>query len=306
MRKGRFLEILTSQLEHILCEGTFTVRSPEYIPNRHTGDLVEVDVTLRGKIGSTDVLVALECRDRPKRQGINWIRELSTKKDDVGASAIVAVSSGGFTKDAEAEAVVRGVVLKSLAHLSEDEIAGTILGLKVDALRPRYLLKGFGGISYVPFMIYPNNPPEFDMEDLWKLVRSPSKKGLYDKKEKNWISFSGLLERAEWAAVLRSVKVNEKREFEVSIPSTFDDDGIPNVPRYHLYKEEVSDAFIGFSRLTIIADIWYELEPAELSNAFKYSDSDKCIARVAEFNLAPKGKPADVLQVFLVSKEDAP
>lgn len=222
MRAGRYLEILTSQLEHILGAGTLSVKSPEYIPNRHTGLPVEVDVTLRGKIGSTDILVALECRDRPdERQGINWIRELATKRDDIGASAIVAVSSGGFTKDAIAEAAVRQVYLKCLSRLSEDDIADSILGLEVEVLRPRYLLNGFAQISYVPFMLDPQKPPVFDMEDIWKLVRSPSEKGLYDKQEDKWISFKDLIDTAEWEPVIRNIQYNQKKKVEVNVPCTF-------------------------------------------------------------------------------------
>src|SRR5450759_2136974 len=104
MRKGRDLEMLVAQLEHILGEGTFSVRSPEFIPNRHTGDPVEVDVTLRGRVGSSEVLIALECRDRKKPGDVNWIRELHSKQDDIGASTMVAVARAGFTKDAKAEA----------------------------------------------------------------------------------------------------------------------------------------------------------------------------------------------------------
>lgn len=303
MRPGRYLEILTSQLENILGAGTLVVKSPERIRSRRIGKYVEVDVTLRGKIGSTDVLVALECRDRKGPQDINWIRELATKKEDIGASVIVAVSSDGFTSDAEAEAAAYGVVLKTLSRLSEDEVADTILDLKIDVLRPRYLLNGFAQIAYVPFILYPAKPPEFDMEDLWRLVRSPSKQDLYDKKEDKWISFSELLATADWAPALRNVRVNEKQTFEVPIPCTFDNSGLRNQPRYHLYKKSIPDAFIGFSRLTIIAELWYEPEPAELSAVFNYSEANHCIARVAEFNLAPLGRPADILRVFQVTQE---
>lgn len=303
MRACRYLEILTSQLEHILGAGTLTVQSPEIIHNRHTGDPVEVDVTLRGRIGSTDVLVALECRDRSKPQDVNWIRELATKKDDIGASVMVAVSRSGFTKGATNLAATHGVVLKILSRLSEDEIADSILGLQVEVLRPRYLLNGFAQISYVPFMQDPYKPPVFDMEDLWKLVRSPSEQGLYDKKEDKWILFSDLLATAEWEPAIRNMNLSQKQKVEVTVPCTFVSPWRDNEPRYHLYKDPVPESFVGFSKMTILAEIWYEPEPAELSAAFKYSEADHCIARVAEFNLAPKGRPADVLQVILISRE---
>ena len=303
LRPGRYLEILTAQLEHILGAGTLTVKSPERFRNRHTGHSVEVDVTLRGKIGSTDILVALECRDRSGPQGVDWIWELATKKDVIGASVIVAVSRDGFTRDAIDEANVKGVILKTLSRLSEDEIADTVLGLQVEVLRPRYLLNGFAQISYVPFMLDPYEPPVFDMEDLWKLVRSPSEQGLYDKMEDKWISFSELLAMAEWEPVIRNLNLSQKKKVEVTVPCTFVSSWRDSEPRYHLYKDPVPKSFVGFSRMTILAEVWYEPEPAELSAAFKYSEADHCIARVAKFNLAPKGRPADVLQVVLIDRE---
>lgn len=307
MRAGRYLEQLTGQLEHLLGSGTLIVRSPEYIPNRHTGDRVEVDVTLRGKIGSTDILVAIECRDRSGRQDINWIRELATKKDDIGASAIVAVSSNGFSKDASAEAAVRGVIIKTLSRLSEEEIAKAILGLQVNIFRPVYLFKGFGDLSFVPFMIHVDKPaPMLDVEELWKLARNPSERGLYDKKDEKWISFSELLERGKWKEAIQNVKIGEKVTIEVPIPSTFESHWRSDEPHYHLYNEDEPDSFIGLCKMNILAEVWYEAEPAELSAAFKYSEDDHCIARVAEFNLAPIGRPADVLQVFFINGEPNP
>jgi len=304
LRAGRYLELLTSQLEHILGAGTLTVKSPEYFRDPRTGDTIEVDVTLRGKIGSTDILVALECRDRAGRQGINWIRELATKKDDIGASTIVAVSRDGFTGPAIAKAVEKGVVLKTLSRLTEDEIAEAILGLRVDLFRPVYLFKGFGDLSFVPFMIHIDKPaPILDVEELWKLARDPSKQGLYDKKEEKWISFSELLERGKWKEAVQNVKVGEKVKVEVPIPSMYASSSRSDEPRYHLYNKDETDAFIGLCRMNILAEVWYEKEPAALSSAFKYSEDDRCIARVAEFNLAPIGRPADVLQVFFLNGE---
>lgn len=307
MRPGRYLEQLTGQLEHLLGTGTLTVQSPEYIRNRHTGDLVEVDVTLRGRIGSTDILVAIECRDRSGRQDVNWIRELATKKDDIGASAIVAVSSNGFSKDATAEAAVRGVILKTLTRLSGEEIAEAILGLQIDLFRPVYLFKGFGDLSFVPFMLEIDTPtPILDVNELWKLAREPSKRDLYDKKEEKWISFTDLLERGKWKEAIQNLNVGQKVSIEVPIPSTYESPWRNDEPRYHLYDQAKPESFIGLSKMNILAEVWYEAEPAELSAAFNYSEDDHCIARVAEFNLAPIGRPADVLQVFFINGEPNP
>lgn len=51
--------------------------------------------------------------------------------------------------------------------------------------------------------------------------------------------------------------------------------------------------------MKVLTEVWCEPEPAELSAVFKYSEA----ARIAEFNLALSGRPADVLKVFLINRE---
>lgn len=300
MRAGRYLEVLVGQLEHLLGVGTLTVRSPEFIPNRHTGDPVEVDVTLRGRVGSTDVLVALECRDRGKREGVNWIRELATKRDDIGAAAIVAVSRSGFTKDATAEAASRGVVLKTLLRLSEKEIAEAVLGLRVDVLRARYLVTAIAQVSYRGFFIDLRDPsPKLTIEDLRDLAAHPSELRLFDEKERKPVSFQDLLGMADWELAFRIAGEGSPHTAEVRVPCNFVDEYGREAERYRWFLGR--DCGILFSTLTLVADVWYEREPAELSAVFEYSEESRCIARVAEIDLTPLGRPQDVLQVFLIS-----
>jgi hypothetical protein len=62
-RQGRALEQLVAGLEKVLGPTDVVIQSPEYILGPNTGDLREVDVTLRTKVGSSDLLVMIECRD---------------------------------------------------------------------------------------------------------------------------------------------------------------------------------------------------------------------------------------------------
>src|SRR5205809_423690 len=101
-RKGRFLEILVAQLEGLLAPEGIVVTSPEVF--RQNGKIIaEIDVTLRGKFGSSEIFVGLECRARPGDgpQGVPWIRDIKGKKDQCGVDKMIAVSTTGFVPGAE-------------------------------------------------------------------------------------------------------------------------------------------------------------------------------------------------------------
>jgi hypothetical protein len=120
--KGRFLEVLAALLERTL--GTEAeITTPDWLPDRHTGELREVDVALRTRVGSTDVLIIAECRDRSRPQDVRWIEEIASKAVSVGASRAIAVSSSGFTAPAKAKASILGVEVRELRELTSATVA---------------------------------------------------------------------------------------------------------------------------------------------------------------------------------------
>ncbi len=121
-RAGRRLELLVQGLEQLLAEAPVEIRSPDYIMGRLSGQRREVDVSLRSRVGSVDVLVIIECRDRGKAQGVTWIEQLASKREDVGADKAVAVSAAGFTLAARNFACSEQVELRSFEELSADVV----------------------------------------------------------------------------------------------------------------------------------------------------------------------------------------
>lgn len=134
---GRLAELLVEHFERILGPDV-EVRSPERIRGRHTGRRREVDVTLRRRVGTTDVLVAFECRDRKSPQDVRWIEELASKRNDVGASVMVAVSTSGFTEAARRSAEAYEVLLRELTQIGAEEIGRWFLRTQVSVPRWRF------------------------------------------------------------------------------------------------------------------------------------------------------------------------
>jgi hypothetical protein len=84
-----------------------------------SGQEREVDITLRSHVGTTPVLIAIECRDRKIKSDVTWIEQLNTKKRDIQASKMIAVSSSGFSEAAAAVARVYGIETRTLRSLAQ-------------------------------------------------------------------------------------------------------------------------------------------------------------------------------------------
>ncbi|MCW3099146.1 MAG: hypothetical protein JWL77_4764 [Chthonomonadaceae bacterium] len=98
------------------------VTSPDRIRCKITGHLREVDASVRTKIGTSDILVTIECRQRKPKQDVTWIEQLAAKKSNIGASHTIAVSHTGFSQEAEAVARHHGIDLRQLSDVSAAEV----------------------------------------------------------------------------------------------------------------------------------------------------------------------------------------
>jgi hypothetical protein len=87
-------------------------------PDPDTGQLRQIDITItkHGKI------THVECRKRASKQDVMWIEELVGRKDSLGADKMIAVSASGFTKPAIIKAKAKGIFLRDLQALTEEEI----------------------------------------------------------------------------------------------------------------------------------------------------------------------------------------
>ena len=120
-RGGKFLEILVKNLQEFLANEEITVTSPEEF-HEDGKKIGEIDVTLRGKFGSGSIFVGIECRDRAKPQGRDWIREIYGKKDDLNVDKMIAVSSSGFAGPAINLAKEVGIDLLTIEDASRIDL----------------------------------------------------------------------------------------------------------------------------------------------------------------------------------------
>ena len=115
-------EQLVARIEADASPLGLTVTSPDRIRCQITGRLREVDASVRTQIGTSRILVTIECRKRRIKQDVTWIEQLATKKHAIGATKTIAVSSSGFSPEAEAAARHHGIDLRRLSAVSAAEI----------------------------------------------------------------------------------------------------------------------------------------------------------------------------------------
>jgi RecG-like helicase len=105
-----------------LSDREVNIKSPDYIEDKVTGEKREVDISIRGNVGSHQILIIIEVRDRSKRQDVTWIEQLATKRDDVGANKAIAVSTYGFSKGAERKAELKNIELRTIEQITKESI----------------------------------------------------------------------------------------------------------------------------------------------------------------------------------------
>ena len=128
-RAGCQFETLIAELEGLLARTPVTVTSPDRIRGAHSGELREVDASVRGRFGSIDLLVILECRERRRRADVTWIEQLASNADDVGAHQAIAVSRSGFSPAARRVAEERHMTLRGFEPVEPSEIFAWLEGL---------------------------------------------------------------------------------------------------------------------------------------------------------------------------------
>ncbi|MEE9129290.1 MAG: hypothetical protein V3T84_04680 [Phycisphaerales bacterium] len=120
----REFEKLVARIERAIGPVGGIVRSPDYVRDSVTGELREVDASIRTQEDVPPIRI-LECRDRARVEDVIWIEQLVTKSRDHGV-ATTAVSSKGFSRSATTKANHYGIETRQISELTQDEMLGWV------------------------------------------------------------------------------------------------------------------------------------------------------------------------------------
>jgi len=119
---GDDLEQMVAKIEKSLLDKSFSVEVGKRIYDEESNmQIAEVDISIKGFVGSVPLWTDIECRNRPSNgpQGRSWIRELKGKKDDINCDIMIAVSSTGFTETAKQLAKEKNIILREVVELKD-------------------------------------------------------------------------------------------------------------------------------------------------------------------------------------------
>ena len=120
----REFEKLVARIERALAPKGAVIKSPDRIRDIYTGSLREVDASIRYRVGTTPILITVECRKRDAIQDDTWMEQLVTKKHKIGAAKTIAVSSSGFTEPAIKTAHYYGIEIRKIEEITPNDICG--------------------------------------------------------------------------------------------------------------------------------------------------------------------------------------
>lgn len=121
---GKRLEQLVAFIEGRLLPGGFTVETRKPVYDDSGVQIAELDILIKGQLGTASYSSLIECRDRPS-DGVapaSWIEQLYGRRRRFNFAKVMAVSTTGFAQGAKELAEQFGIELRALKDLSEEEV----------------------------------------------------------------------------------------------------------------------------------------------------------------------------------------
>ncbi len=214
----REFELLVTRIEAALAPLGATVKSPDRILDRISGNLREVDASIKLSTGGSEVLVTLECRDRQGIEDNTWIEQLVTKRDSIGAVKTIAVSSRGFSEPALRKAAHYGIEARVMREIEPADVV-RLLKLRVRERCYRSELRGLR-FGFAP-TDGAGDPPQLSRNVLDQLKTGASNAPIFHRDGGDLLSWNDM-----W-------KVLQQRDF-AALYGAVRTDGAPTETRLHL------------------------------------------------------------------------
>ena len=275
IRPGRALEQLVAELERVLGPTDVVITSPDKIVGKLSKQEREVDVSLRASVGSAEILVIIECRDRQGAQDVRWIEELATKREDVGADKGIAVSPTGFSTAAQNMARAKAIDLRTFADITAPEIfrwlsltTVTVRVRRVELTKVRF---GVGEASL---------QPAAEVLSALGSPNAPTAPILRNKADGGLTSLHELWKRLPKGELFEGLPPHTRKSVTLNV--AFPD---PDA-RYEIMTtggmKEVADAEIS-------GEIWYEPREVALTRYYEYVGEGRALVQTAEVELEHEG-----------------
>lgn len=119
-KQGKIFEDLVYTIAKCLHERAEVVLDDKLV-DKTTGRKRQIDISIRLKDGPTEFLAIVEARDRSRPVGVEYIEQVKSKCEAVGANKAVIVSNKGFYKTALEKARVYAIDTFTLREAREND-----------------------------------------------------------------------------------------------------------------------------------------------------------------------------------------
>jgi hypothetical protein len=283
-RKGREFEKLVALLEQSLTPQGITVTSPEYFCGKQSSSRREVDISLRSKMGSSPILIIIECRERDGSEDVRWVEEVISKIKDIGADKAVIVSSCGFTEGAMNMAKSNGIEIRTLSEVDPKEFSSWlgIQGIKIIYRKVNFLdtLIQFTKDTPSSFTI----PPQINVQDkIFRMKKTGKNVCLHDL----WLM-------GKTNVLYESLKPNEeKKPIPIRLRFDVENDGC---------QMEGTEGFADIDFIQFFAEIWIE-KKIEPFKGRRYKNSSDTLSETVENDIEINGQKK-IISIHNIPQKD--
>jgi hypothetical protein len=122
---GKDLEALVALIEKFHLPPGFEITTNDRVYNDDKIQIAEFDIQVKGRLGTTDLLWLIECRDRPSEGAAprSWIEQLMGRRIASGFNKVTAVSTTGFAAGASELAQEQGIEIREVRSLTAEHFA---------------------------------------------------------------------------------------------------------------------------------------------------------------------------------------
>lgn len=273
IKKGRKFELLIETLEKYSLNDQGKIISPGFLIDKVTNQSREVDILIKSKIGTTDISIIIECRDRKSKQDVTWIEQIYTKLNDLNADKVIAVSSSGFTKPALAKAKRYGIETRTYSEIDRTIIESWWRVEHID-----FISKQFNIVYFHPTLV------DNDILKKLKIRKDSTSKILYDSFNNKNVSFTDLFQgvcgqiKNFWGNLVPNGS-SERVRFNVD----WDDEE----RKIYLLTEKNESKLIS---IEYVVDLFIVCKKIPVSKVSSYSNSENTISHVIEYEKFPLQK----------------
>ena len=146
----------------------------------------QIDVTVRGRIGTTSIFVIVECRDYAEELGIDHVDQLDSVRREVGANKAILVTRTGFTGPALKKAAAVGIDTCVLRPSEDEDHPGPFKPLRSMSLTIQPI-----GTNLENLEVETVDGRRFPCGPFYQLEDKDGKRAFIDRVIKGWLHDQG-------------------------------------------------------------------------------------------------------------------